>query len=231
MRVRLTTFSLTTATALSALTTLLAPAAAAAPQSGPLGSAGDVITMPTRDALAALPIQAEDRTGYQRTAFKHWIDADKDGCNTRAEVLKRDALLAPQQGARCALSGGRWYSTYDDQYLDDPKALDIDHRVPLAEAWDSGAGQWTATEREAYANDLGDRRALVAVSAKSNRSKADQDPATWMPPFAGDTCEYVTDWIAIKVRWQLSIDPTEQGALDAKSADCPNTPLRVTLAR
>ncbi|GGY61248.1 hypothetical protein [Streptomyces xanthochromogenes] len=52
-----------------------------------------------------------------------------------------------------------------------------------------------------------------------------------MPPFAGDTCEYVTDWIAVKVRWQLSIDPTEQRALDAKSADCPNTPLRVTLAR
>lgn len=78
----------------------------------------------------------------------------------------------------------RWYSAYDDQYIDG-SGLDVDHRVPLAEAWDSGASAWSAAERQAYANDLGDERSLIAVSAKSNRSKADQDPSTWMPPFEG----------------------------------------------
>ncbi|GAA2775231.1 hypothetical protein GCM10010521_62190 [Streptomyces rameus] len=81
--------------------------------------------------------------------------------------------------------------------------------VPLAEAWDSGASAWTAAEREAYANDLGDDRALIAVSAASNRSKADQDPSTWLPPAAGYRCQYATDWIADKTRWGLSIDTAE----------------------
>lgn len=122
-----------------------------------------------RDALAALPVRDEERTGYERTKFKHWVDADKDGCNTRAEVLKAEAVTAPEQGANCRLSGGRWYSPYDDRYITGPSGLDIDHLVPLAEAWDSGASAWSPAERQAYANDLGDERALIAVSAASNR--------------------------------------------------------------
>ncbi|WP_306292888.1 GmrSD restriction endonuclease domain-containing protein [Streptomyces avermitilis] len=74
------------------------------------------------------------------------------------------------------LTGGEWYSPYDDQYLDSAKKLDVDHLVPLAKAWDSGASAWTAKEREAYANDLDDPRVLIVVSAASNRSKADKDP-------------------------------------------------------
>jgi hypothetical protein len=139
------------------------------------------VTLPVREALDQLPVRAEDRTGYERTKFKHWTDADRDGCNTRAEVLKAEAVSPPEQGPRCALSGGQWYSPYDDRYITGPRGLDIDHLVPLAEAWDSGASAWSAAEREAYANDLGDARALIAVSAASNRSKADQDPATWLP--------------------------------------------------
>lgn len=81
----------------------------------------------------------EDRTGYERTKFKHWVDADKDGCNTRAEVLKAEAVVVPEQGAKCKLSGGQWYSPFDDRYIVGPSGLDIDHLVPLAEAWDSGA--------------------------------------------------------------------------------------------
>jgi hypothetical protein len=78
---------------------------------------------------------------------------------------------------------------------------------------------------------LGDGRALIAVSAASNRSKADQDPATWLPPAAGYRCQYVTDWVADKTRWGLSIDSGEQAALSEVLSQCPNAPVIVTLAR
>ncbi|ROP44259.1 uncharacterized protein DUF1524 [Streptomyces sp. PanSC9] len=177
------------------------------------------------------PVRTEERTGYVRTAFKHWVDADKDGCNTRAEVLKAEAVIAPEQINRCSLIGGGWYSAYDDRYIEGPSGLDIDHLVPLAEAWDSGASAWTAGEREAYANDLGDDRALIAVSAASNRSKADQDPTTWLPPAPQYRCQYATDWVADKARWGLSIDSAEQAALTDVLAGCPNALVTVTLAR
>ncbi|MFI2764815.1 HNH endonuclease family protein [Streptomyces echinatus] len=220
---------LRTAAAAAVFAALLVPASAhAAPATA--AAPGDSVTLPVREALAQLPVRIEDRTGYERTKFKHWIDADRDGCNTRSEVLKAEAVVAPEQGAGCKLTGGEWYSPYDDRYIAGPSGLDIDHLVPLAEAWDSGASDWTAKEREAYANDLGDDRALIAVSAASNRSKADQDPATWLPPAAGYRCQYVTDWVADKLRWGLSIDTGEQAALAEVLTACPNVPVTVTPA-
>ncbi|MFD5661420.1 HNH endonuclease family protein [Streptomyces hirsutus] len=212
------------AAALCALAVVFTPGAAHA-------EPGDTIAVPVREALAALPVQDEDRTGYERTKFRHWIDADRDGCSTRFEVLLEEAVTAPEQGPNCALTGGSWYSPYDDTYFTAARALDIDHLVPLAESWDSGASDWTAAERQAYANDLGDPRALIAVSAASNRSKADQDPATWQPPAAGYRCTYATDWVAIKTRWSLAVDAAEQAALFGILDACPNTPIDVTLAR
>ncbi|CAL9677769.1 hypothetical protein SUDANB105_08080 (plasmid) [Streptomyces sp. enrichment culture] len=217
-----------TAAVASTLAALLLPATA---QAAPPAEPDPTITAPVRQALAQLPIADEDRTGYQRDAFKHWIDADKDGCHTRSEVLKAEAVVAPEQGPRCTLTGGQWYSPYDDRYIQGPRGLDIDHLVPLAEAWDSGASQWTAQEREAYANDLGDDRALIAVSAASNRSKADQDPTTWLPPAEGYRCQYATDWVADKTRWGLSIDASEEAALSEVLDGCPNVPITITLAR
>jgi hypothetical protein len=209
----------------------LSPAAATAATPDAARAAGQTVTLPVRDALAQLPIAAEDRTGYKRTLFRHWIDADRDGCDTRKEVLKDEAVIAPTQGPGCVLTGGEWYSPYDDTYFTNASALDIDHLVPLAEAWDSGASSWTAAERQAYANDLGDARDLIAVSARSNRSKADQDPTTWLPPAAGYRCAYVTDWVADKTRWGLSIDTAERAALEQDLAACPDSPITVTLAR
>ncbi|MET7988722.1 HNH endonuclease family protein [Streptomyces sp. NPDC005281] len=221
-------------TAVAALAVLItqagtAHAAPAAPDRA--ASPGDTITMPVRDALQALPVQDESRAGYERSKFRHWIDADRDGCNTRMEVLLEEAVEAPEQGPNCVLTGGSWYSPYDDAYFDNARKLDVDHLVPLAEAWDSGASAWTAKEREAYANDLDDARALIAVSAASNRSKSDQDPSTWLPPFAGYRCQYVTDWVADKTRYQLSVDPGEEAALSRTLSICPNEPIEVTLAR
>ncbi|MFB7501414.1 HNH endonuclease family protein [Streptomyces sp. NPDC056161] len=192
---------------------------------------GETVTLPVTDALGRLPVRDEDRTGYQRDKFRHWIDADKDGCNTRAEVLKAEAVIAPEQGANCTLTGGEWFSPYDSRYIEGPRGLDIDHLVPLAEAWDSGASAWAPKQREEYANDLGDDRALIAVSAASNRSKADQDPSTCLPPAKDYHCQYVTDWVADKTRWGLSIDATEKTALTAVLNSCPDIPITVTLAR
>ncbi|MGW0902845.1 HNH endonuclease family protein [Streptomyces sp. NPDC002853] len=224
-----------TAVLLAAAAALIIPTATA--QAAPTGSpntapqAGETVTQPLQAALKSLTIKDEDRTGYQRTSFKHWVDADKDGCTTRAEVLKTEALTAPDQGPRCKLTGGRWYSEYDDQYIEGPDKLDIDHRIPLAEAWDSGAKDWSAAERQEYANDLGDARALIAVTAKSNRSKADKDPSTWMPSADGNRCDYISQWVAIKTRWKLTIDPSEEAALAENATRCPNTPVKVQLAR
>ncbi|MFJ9591029.1 HNH endonuclease family protein [Streptomyces acidicola] len=215
----------------TAVAALLFPATAHAADIPHRAAAGETITLPVRDALAALPVQAEDRAGYARDKFKHWIDADKDGCNTRAEVLKSEAVNQPEQGANCVLIGGAWYSPYDDQYFDNARKLDVDHLVPLAEAWDSGASAWTAKQREEYANDLDDARALIAVSAASNRSKADKDPTGWLPPYTPYRCEYLTNWVTIKTRYALSIDSTESHTLNRELTACPDTQITVTLAR
>jgi hypothetical protein len=101
---------------------------------------------------------------------------------------------------------------------------------PLAEAWDSGAAQWTATRREAYANDLDADASLVAVTARTNRSKADQDPAQWLPPLADARCTYAADWVATKLRWNLTVDDTERVTLTELAAGCGRQTLKYTPA-
>lgn len=172
------------------------------------------------EAVEALPLAAESRQGYVRTAFKHWGDADHDRCSTRAEVLIAESRTKPVIEGKCKVSSGTWYSYYDGQTVTDPKALDIDHMTPLAEAWDSGASQWSPARREDYANDLGAETSLVAVTAKSNRSKADQDPAQWLPPLADARCTYAADWTATKLRWGLTADKAEVAALEKLAQGC-----------
>ncbi|MDQ0771550.1 hypothetical protein QF026_000016 [Streptomyces aurantiacus] len=102
--------------------------------------------------------------------------------------------------------------------------------VPLAEAWDSGASAWTAARRQAYANDLDADRSLVAVTARTNRSKADQDPADWQPPLADARCTYTADWVATKLRWQLTADDRERAALTELAASCGQETVDYQLA-
>lgn len=177
--------------------------------------------------ISALPGATEVRTGYSRDLFKLWVDADGDGCDTRAEVLISEADTAPTVGSSCSLSGGRWYSYYEGGYQTSSSALDIDHVVALAEAWDSGARSWTSARREAYANDLGDSRSLVAVTASLNRSKGDQDVAEWLPPI--NRCRYVKDWVATKIRWSLTVDTAERSALQQVASGCTNSSMTVTV--
>lgn len=109
--------------------------------------------------------------------------------------------------------------------------LDIDHVVPLAEAWDSGASKWDADRREQYANDLGADRSLVAVTAKTNRSKADRDPAEWLPPAASAQCTYGADWVGTKLRWKLTADAKERAALEKLAKNCADTVVKYETAR
>ncbi|SCF23472.1 Protein of unknown function (DUF1524) [Micromonospora viridifaciens] len=185
---------------------------------------------PLTTAVASLPVATEVRTGYSRDLFPHWIDADGNGCNTRNEVLIAEAVTKPTRSGTCTLSGGRWYSYYDNAYWTLTSDLDIDHMVPLAEAWDSGARNWTTSRRQAYANDLGDYRALAAVTDNVNQAKGDQDPATWMPPYASARCRYINEWVAVKIRWRLTVDSAEKSALTSWANSCPNSTISVTYA-
>lgn len=164
---------------------------------------------------------AEHLGGYDRNLFKHWVDADKNGCDTRKEVLISEAVVKPKKGAKCALTGGKWISAYDGKSFTKDSGLDIDHVVPLAEAWRSGAWAWNSQQRQDFANDISDSRVLIAVTASANRSKGDQDVKTWLP--AKGKCSYIEAWVAVKVRYSLTFDTGELSVIQSYFTSCPIT--------
>jgi hypothetical protein len=179
--------------------------------------------------LNRLTVASEHPRGYDRSKFVHWIDADGDGCDTRDEVLIAESLTSVRVGAGCRIYGGKWFSAYDGKYTRDPGTFDIDHLVALKEAWDSGAWAWTASRRKAYANDLGSGRSLRAVTASSNRSKSDQDPAQWLPSRTSFRCTYAKQWVATKVRWRLKVNPAEKTALKTLLGHCSSATMTVSI--
>jgi hypothetical protein len=178
-------------------------------------------------ALRSLTVKPEKGSGYDRDRFKHWVDSDGDRCDTREEVLVRQSLSFVAVGAGCSVTSGSWLSKYDGVKTSDPSTFDIDHVVPLSEAWASGGRAWNTATLTAFANDLAYEGSLLAVTASSNRSKGDRDPAEWLPPNDAYHCEYVTTWIAVKHRWALTIDKAEFTALDSTIRSCGNP--RITL--
>lgn len=183
-----------------------------------------------RDAqrvLNSLPVSPERSSGYDRDLFDHWSDLDDDGCSTREEVLIQERIAGRVSG--CDVIGGRWRSAYDRDVTRNSSSFDIDHYVPLKEAWDSGAWRWTSRTRERFANDLGYRGSLIAVSASSNRSKSDRDPSDWLPEYG--TCRYAKTWIAVKYRWRLAVDSTEKAALSRILRECSPKMRVPSLAR
>ena len=177
-----------------------------------------------RAQLAALRITPRrPPQGYQRDAFgSAWLDTDGNGCNQRDDVLLRDAVagtvrLARQGACDHDVLAGTWVDPYTGRSLSfvdlkDPaqaQAIQIDHLVPLAEAWASGAARWDAQRRRDFANDLD---GLLAVDGPTNASKGDADPAAWRPRKAFQ-CTYALRWIATKSGWHLAVDRSERRAL------------------
>lgn len=170
------------------------------------GGGGDA-----KSVLASLEVTAEHRGGYDRELFAHWSDLDANGCDTRRDVLASETLQGAVSG--CAVTGGMWLSMYDNVMVADAGAIEIDHVVALAEAWDSGAWRWDARTRELYANDVGDGRTLAAVTSVSNQDKSAYDLAEWQPTH--NVCAYTEANLAVKARWQLSVDEAEHQAVAA----------------
>jgi hypothetical protein len=155
--------------------------------------------------------------GYSRDHFKTW-DSQGGGCDTRDAVLKRDGR-GVKTTSSCKITAGTWLSPYNGKTYTDPQALDIDHLVPLGNAWASGAKSWTADQRESFANDL-TRPQLLAVDLSDNRAKGDQDPSTWKPPSHDDWCVYAKDWIVVKTYYKLTVTSAEAGALHDMLSTC-----------
>ncbi|WP_328746923.1 HNH endonuclease family protein [Streptomyces sp. NBC_00285] len=187
---------------------------------GPTASAAlptPVSAATARTYLASLTVATENRTGYDRDLFPTWITISGT-CNTREYILKRDGTNVVTNSA-CTATSGSWYSPYDGATWTAASDLDIDHLVPLAEAWDSGAGAWTTAQRQGFANDV-TRPQLIAVTDNVNQSKSDQDPATWMPSVTSYRCTYVRAWVQVKYYYDLSVDSAEKTALTNYLASC-----------
>lgn len=197
--------------ALLALATALTPAFASLPTAR--------ISMTT--ALNRLKVLAEHTSGYARSKFGDWIDADGDGLDTRAEVLI-DESKVPVTISYRTVRTGKWLSLYDNVTWTNASDVDIDHVVALSEAWKSGAHAWSSARRLAFANDLGVSWALRAVTDNVNMSKGDRDPSSWIPPYRAAVCTYLVGWVAVKLRWGLSVDAAEKSSITSswRSAGC-----------
>ncbi|TDV50681.1 HNH endonuclease family protein [Actinophytocola oryzae] len=168
--------------------------------------------------LAALTVAADgSMSGYDRDKFPHWHTVS-GSCDTRETVLDRDGD-GVEAGSDCAPTSGSWTSPYDGDTWSQPSDVDIDHMVPLAAAWRTGASSWTAARREAFANDL-DSPQLWAVTDNVNQSKGDQTPDTWKPPLESEWCEYSRAYTHVKYLYDLTVNAAEEGALEDMLATC-----------
>ena len=171
-----------------------------------------------RTELAGLTVAApRPMTGYSRAKFPHWVQQGQS-CDTREVVLQRDGQNVARD-TECRAVSGTWTSLYDDKVLTSAAQADIDHIVPLANAWRSGADVWTTPQRRAFANDL-EHAQLIAVSAASNRSKGDQSPDQWSPPARAYWCTYARAWTDIKHIYQLTVTRPEVVQLHAMLDTC-----------
>jgi uncharacterized protein DUF1524 len=152
---------------------------------------------------------------YNRSDYRHWIDADKDCQSTRNEVLIEESVVPVKfkEASKCWVVSGKWNDPYTGKVFTDPGRLDADHVVPLLEAHQSGAWAWNKEKKKQYANYIKDKNHIIAVSLHANRSKKQKDPAEWLPSNKDFLKEYARIWVKIKVDWGLSADSAELEAL------------------
>ena len=162
---------------------------------------------------------------YDRQDWRHWIDADRDCQNTRAEVLIAESV-APvsfdpeDDGDKCRVLAGRWVGPWTGEVFTDASDIDIDHHVPLGHAHESGGWRWNSERKRAYANDLTHPESLQATSAPVNRSKGKQPPDEWRPDATASWCRYAADWVTVKQNWELTVTASEVAALEEMLSRC-----------
>ncbi|MEU2772876.1 HNH endonuclease family protein [Streptomyces sp. NPDC007162] len=188
--------------------------AAAARRDLPEPPPAEIVRKELGDLNVAAP---HSMAGYSRTKFPHWI-IQYGTCDTREVVLQRDGTDVLQDD-QCRAVSGTWISPYDDKVFTASGQLDIDHVVPLANAWRSGADEWDTALRRKFANDLIEPQ-LVAVSASSNRQKGDQSPDQWAPPLRSYWCTYSRAWTHVKYVYHLNITEPEKNKLDDMLDTC-----------
>ncbi|MFE5220695.1 MULTISPECIES: HNH endonuclease family protein [unclassified Streptomyces] len=178
-------------------------------------------TQTARTELGALTVAApHSMDGYARDKFDIW-SSQPGGCTTRQAVLARDGKDVKDKPSSCQPESGSWYSAYDDTTVTEVSKATIDHMVPLAEAWRSGADTWTPEQRKAFGNDLKDPQLLIA-SESSNTSKSDSGPADWKPTNHAFWCVYAKDYTHIKSVWKLTTTDQEKSALSSMLDTCTN---------
>lgn len=224
-----TTTATSTSTSATAPTSGTPPSSTSATIAASTPPPNDGLPLPLPDLPAAglldglaVATPSPDAPPYQRDLMDggDWAYDPATGCNTRERVLIDEAVVAPQVDDRCRSTGGRWRSLYDGVEATDVADLQIDHLVPLADAWRAGAWRWTPEERLAFANDLTSPDTLIAVTGSTNRSKGDSTPDEWLPPDRSAWCAYAGAWVRVKARWALSVTPAEKAALAQVLAGC-----------
>jgi hypothetical protein len=213
-------------------------AASPAISASPTDSASPAVPAPTaptatqaaaaahaRDLLAALPVKGPaPATGYDRTGDfgSAWLDVDRNGCDTRDDVLARDLTDVVRSGP-CRVLAGELVSPYTGGRIDFVRGnttstkVQIDHVVALENVWRTGGQQLTQDEREALANDPEN---LFAVDQHSNAQKRSGDAATWLPANTAFRCTYVEHQVAVKTTYRLWVVPAERAAIERVLARC-----------
>lgn len=155
------------------------------------------------------------KTGYTREQFPHWSDLNRNGCDTRNEILERDlTTVIFKVGTKdCKVITGSLLDPYSGKVISfssTKSTVDIDHVVALSNAWQTGAAYFDKTKREAIANDPLN---LLAVDYSLNRQKGDGDAATWLPPLKSYRCDYVARQVAVKAKYALWVTAPEKDAI------------------
>jgi hypothetical protein len=176
-------------------------------------------------ALNKLPVKGRaPKTGYTREQFPHWKDPDKNGCDTRNDILKRDLtkVLFQTDTNNCKVIAGVLLDPYSNKSISfdltkSSSTIDIDHVVALSNAWQTGAFQLTLIQRTNFANDPLN---LLAVDFKLNRQKGDGDAATWLPPYKSYRCTYVARQVSVKTKYKLWVTAPEKTAISNLLTAC-----------
>jgi hypothetical protein len=167
------------------------------------------------------------KTGYTRAQFgPAWADVDRNGCDTRNDILKRDltAITYRAKTRNCVVESGTLVDRYSGETINFVKGnissmeVQIDHVVALSNAWQTGAFKLTADQRKALSNDPLN---LFAVKGRLNSQKGDGDAATWLPPLKSFRCSYVAQQIAVKAKYSLWVTAPEKAAMVSILAKCP----------